>query len=49
MAFRVGIDVASVDSIRDSITTHGSKYLARLYTPQEIEDRRTAAGVDPRA
>lgn len=47
MAFRVGIDVASVDSIRDSITTHGSRYLARLYTPQEIEDCRTAAGVDP--
>jgi len=47
MPVRVGIDLASVDSVRDSIRTHGEHYLKRIYTECELEDCSTAAGVDP--
>ena len=35
---RVGIDLVSVDSVRESLQSHGDRYLQRLYTAQEIED-----------
>lgn len=44
MAFRVGIDLVSVESVRESIAAHGDRYLARVYTPQELEDCRRPAG-----
>jgi holo-[acyl-carrier protein] synthase len=47
MPVRVGIDLASVDTVRDSIAAHGSRYLERVYSPREIADCSTEAGVDP--
>jgi len=47
MAVRVGIDLVSVDAVRESIRNHGDRYLARIYTARELDDCRTAAGVDP--
>jgi holo-[acyl-carrier protein] synthase len=44
MDLRVGIDLVSVESIRESIAAHGDRYLARVYTPQELEDCRGRAG-----
>lgn len=35
---RVGIDLVSVDAVREALRIHGDRYLERLYTPQEIED-----------
>jgi holo-[acyl-carrier protein] synthase len=46
MAPRVGVDLVSVQSVRDSISTHGAHYLERVYTEQEIRDCSTADGVD---
>jgi holo-[acyl-carrier protein] synthase len=46
MASRVGVDLVSVQSVRDSISTHGAHYLERVYTEQEIRDCSTADGVD---
>jgi holo-[acyl-carrier protein] synthase len=47
MAPRVGIDLVSVQSVRDAIDAHGSHYLERIYTDQEIRDCSIADGVDP--
>jgi holo-[acyl-carrier protein] synthase len=47
MSLRVGIDLASVDSVRDAIAAHGTSYLERIYSQQEIADCSTDAGVDP--
>ncbi len=47
MPLRVGIDLASVDLVRDSISIHGEHYLRRVYTAQEIEDCTAPDGVDP--
>lgn len=47
MPTRVGIDLVSVDSVRDSIRTHADRYLERVFTAREREDSSTAAGVDP--
>ena len=38
MTPRVGIDLVSVDSVRESLRNHGDRYLQRLYTAQEVED-----------
>jgi holo-[acyl-carrier protein] synthase len=43
---RVGIDLVSVQSVRDSISEHGEHYLRRVYTDQEVRDCTTAEGVD---
>jgi holo-[acyl-carrier protein] synthase len=43
MPLRVGIDLASVPKVRESLATHGERYLKRIYTPQEIAD----CGGDP--
>lgn len=47
MAIRVGTDLMSVESVRNSIRTHESRYLDRVYTERELSDCRTDAGVDP--
>jgi holo-[acyl-carrier protein] synthase len=44
---RVGIDLVSVDSVRDSIQAHAEHYLERIYTERELQDCRTPSGVDP--
>jgi holo-[acyl-carrier protein] synthase len=44
---RVGIDLVTVDSVRDSLDTHGEHYLARVYTARERADCATDTGVDP--
>jgi holo-[acyl-carrier protein] synthase len=44
---RVGIDLVSVDSVRESIQSHAEHYLERVYTERELEDCSTPAGVDP--
>jgi holo-[acyl-carrier protein] synthase len=46
MPFRVGIDLVSADSVRESIETHGERYLERIYTEREVSDCRTAGTVD---
>jgi holo-[acyl-carrier protein] synthase len=47
MPLRVGIDLASVDSVRDSIRDHAEHYLKRVYTDRELADCSTDTGVDP--
>jgi holo-[acyl-carrier protein] synthase len=44
---RVGIDLVSVDSVREALQTHSERYLERIYTAREIEDCTSPAGVDP--
>ena len=36
----VGLDLASVQDVAESIATHGGNYLDRVYTPEEVEDAR---------
>jgi holo-[acyl-carrier protein] synthase len=43
VANRVGIDLVSVDAVRQSIAEHGQHYLERVYTERELAD---CAGVD---
>jgi holo-[acyl-carrier protein] synthase len=43
---RVGIDLISVDSVRESIETHADRYLQRVYTEQELADCACPQGVD---
>jgi holo-[acyl-carrier protein] synthase len=47
MPIRVGIDLTSAESVRESIAAHGSAYLERVYSPREIEDCTPEATVDP--
>jgi holo-[acyl-carrier protein] synthase len=47
MPVRVGIDLVSVDSVRESLATHADHYLERVYTERECEDCRTPRGIDP--
>jgi holo-[acyl-carrier protein] synthase len=44
---RVGIDLVSVDSVRDSIQVHGEHYLKRIYTQREIQECQSPTGLDP--
>jgi len=46
MALRVGTDLVSVDVVRESIRDHAEHYLERVYTEREVEDCRTATGID---
>lgn len=46
MPLKVGIDLASVQTVRDAIEAHGDHYLERVYTPRELRD--CAAGEDGR-
>jgi len=45
MAMRVGIDLVSVDGVRESIREHGARYLERIYTEGELCDCRTDQGI----
>jgi len=45
MAMRVGIDLVSIASVRESIREHGARYLERVYTPDELRDCHTDQGV----
>lgn len=45
---RIGIDLVSVDSVRESVRSHGDRYLARVFSPQEIADSTPAAALDER-
>jgi holo-[acyl-carrier protein] synthase len=47
MPLRVGIDLVSADSVRDSIASHGQQYLQRIYTERELADSHTAGALDP--
>jgi holo-[acyl-carrier protein] synthase len=38
MPVRVGIDLASVDAVRDSIESHGARYLERVFSERELSD-----------
>ena len=47
MALRVGIDLVSVEGVRESVAEHGEHYLTRVYSEREVRDSTTPAGVDP--
>ena len=40
MSLRVGVDLVSVESVRESLRTHGDRYLQRIFTPREVDDCR---------
>jgi holo-[acyl-carrier protein] synthase len=44
---RVGIDLVSVESVREAISTHAERYLHRVYTERELADCAAPDGVDP--
>jgi holo-[acyl-carrier protein] synthase len=37
---RVGIDLVEVDEVRESLRTHGDRYLRRIYTEREVAESR---------
>jgi holo-[acyl-carrier protein] synthase len=47
VSLRVGVDLVSVDSVRESLDAHGEHYLARVYTAGERDDCTTDGIVDP--
>jgi holo-[acyl-carrier protein] synthase len=47
VSVRVGTDLVSVDTVRESIRVHAERYLERVYTQREVEDCSTPQGVDP--
>lgn len=44
MSTRVGIDLVSVEEVRDSIRAHRGRYLERVYTQRELDDCRSPDG-----
>jgi holo-[acyl-carrier protein] synthase len=46
VAVRVGIDLVSVQAVRESLRTHEDRYLERVYTAREVTECRTADGMD---
>jgi holo-[acyl-carrier protein] synthase len=46
MPIRVGIDLVSTDAVRASITTHGDRYLARVYSDGEVSDCARRGRID---
>ena len=49
MPIELGLDLVSVEAVAATLLgPHGDRYLARVYTKREVEDCRTASGVDPR-
>lgn len=46
MPVRVGIDLVAADSVRDSISSHGQRYLERIYSAREVSDCSSATAVD---
>jgi holo-[acyl-carrier protein] synthase len=47
MSLRVGLDLVSVQTVRESLQTHGRHYLDRVYTKAEVADSRTGDALDP--
>jgi holo-[acyl-carrier protein] synthase len=48
MSIRVGLDLVAVQTVADSLSAHGDRYLGRIYSPAEVADCRTGDdGVDP--
>jgi holo-[acyl-carrier protein] synthase len=47
MPLRVGIDLVSVEQVRESLAAHGDSYLRRLYSERELDDCTSDAGLDP--
>ena len=47
MSIRVGLDLVSVQTVADSLSAHGERYLARVYSAREIADCRAGDSVDP--
>ena len=47
MAVRVGIDLVSVEAVRQSLSEHGEHYLRRVYSEREVRDCNTPSGPDP--
>jgi holo-[acyl-carrier protein] synthase len=47
MSIRVGIDLVSVEQVRESIRDHGDRYLRRIYTEAELHDCRGDEGPVP--
>jgi holo-[acyl-carrier protein] synthase len=45
VARRVGIDLVSVNAVRESIREHGDRYLKRFYTEGELRDCDTGQGI----
>jgi holo-[acyl-carrier protein] synthase len=41
MPIRVGIDLVATDEVRESLQTHGDRYLNRIYTDLEQRDCRS--------
>jgi holo-[acyl-carrier protein] synthase len=46
MNMRVGIDLASVDAVRESIAAHSDRYLERIYTAGELRDCGAPGEID---
>ena len=36
MALSVGVDIVELDRVRRAVDRHGERFLARIYTPEEI-------------
>jgi len=47
MSLRVGLDLVSVETVRESLEVHGRRYLERVYTASEVADCRADDRVDP--
>ncbi len=47
MPLRVGIDLLGVEDVEDALATHAERYLARVFTAQEVEDSRAAGALAP--
>ncbi len=47
MPERIGIDLVSVNAVAAALEAHADRYLDRIYTPAEVDDCRTPAGIDP--
>jgi holo-[acyl-carrier protein] synthase len=45
MARRIGIDLVSVNAVRESIREHGDRYLKRFYTDGELRDCDSGQGI----
>ncbi len=41
MSVRVGIDLVSVNRVKESIAGHGQRYLSRVYTDRELGESRS--------
>jgi holo-[acyl-carrier protein] synthase len=44
---RVGLDLVSVQTVADSLSAHGERYLHRVYSAAEVDDCRAGETVDP--